>query len=183
MELTTALAEAFDHATLIVGGVDPDRIDGPTPCRDWDCETLLVHTFGVMANIGRGVRGEPLADPNAYALDADLRAQFRNEADSTLAAWQARGLDGLVDIGAGPMPATVAITVNLLDTSAHSWDIARATAQDGQFPQPLAETLLTVATGFMTDDLRQGVGFDPPIALSDDADATDRFVAFLGRQP
>src|ERR1700704_1960937 len=108
MELTTALAQSFDHATLIVGGLDPDELDGPTPCREWDAATLLVHPFGVVANIGRGVGGEPLADPAAYALESDLCAQFRNEADRTLSAWQVRGLDGLVDIGGGPMPATAA---------------------------------------------------------------------------
>jgi uncharacterized protein (TIGR03086 family) len=183
VELTDALAQTFDHTTLIVGGVDPDRLGVPTPCDEWDARMLLVHTFGVVANIGRGVRGEDLQDPSAYALEGDLPTQFRREADQTLAAWRARGLDGVVDIGAGPMPAAAALSVNLLDTSAHSWDIARATSQDGTLPDALAETLVTVAEGFMNDDIRHAVGFAPPVPVRDDAGVTERFVAFLGRQP
>jgi uncharacterized protein (TIGR03086 family) len=183
VELTDALAQSFDHTTRIVAGVDPDRLDGPTPCRDWDGRSLLVHTFGVVANIGRGVRGEELEDPGAYALGADLPSQFRGEADLTLAAWRAHGLDGIVGIGAGPMPAAVALSVNLVDTSAHSWDIARATDQDGTFPDALAETLVVVAAGLVSDEIRQAAGFDPPVPVPADAGPTDRFVAFLGRQP
>jgi hypothetical protein len=39
-----------------------------------------------------------VGDMNSVPLDADLGAQFRTEADRTLAAWTARGLDGEVDV-------------------------------------------------------------------------------------
>jgi len=61
-------------------------------------------------------------------------------------------------------------------------DLARATDQDGTFPDPLAEVLCTVVVSALPDDLRPG-RFDPPVALGDDAGATDRFAAFLGRRP
>ena len=47
------------------------------------------------------------------------------KARPALAAWTARGLEGQIDIGAGPMPAVAGISINLLDTTTHSWDIAR----------------------------------------------------------
>src|SRR5258708_7879833 len=120
MDLLDALSQTFDHATKVVTGVQDDQLDLSTPCQQWNVRALLSHTFGVVANIGRGAGGqELLADTNSFPLDADRGAQFRSEADCTLAAWKARGLDGEVNIGAGPMPAQVGLSINLLDTATH----------------------------------------------------------------
>ena len=49
----------------------------------------------------------------------------------TLAAWQARdSLDGEVTLPLGPVPASYAIRINLVDACVHGWDIAIATGQD-----------------------------------------------------
>ncbi len=184
MEMLDALSQTFDHATKVVAGVGPDQLDAATPCREWDVRALLAHSLGVIVNAGRGVSGQDLlASTNSYPLDADLAAQFRIEADRTLAAWTTHGLDGEVNIGAGPMPAQAALSVNLIDTATHSWDIAHATSQDGNLPDELAVTILAVAQGFVTDALRGFVGFDAPVPVGSDARPTDQLVAFLGRHP
>ncbi len=184
MDQLAALSQTFDHATKVVSGVRPDQLDGPTPCREWNVRTLVSHTVAVVANIGRGARGEELlADINTFPLQADLGAQFRTEADRTLAAWTARGLEGEVNIGAGPMPPQAGIGINLLDTATHSWDIARATGQDADLPDELAATVLAVCEGIVTDDIRAFAGFDPAVPVAGDASATDKLVAFLGRRP
>src|SRR5437588_13105694 len=121
MELLDALSQTFDHTTKIVAGVKNDQLGQPTPCTQWDVQSVLSHMFGVVANIGRGASGQELcADVNAFPLEADRAAQFRAEADRTLAAWTAHGLDGEVDIGAGPMPAQAGLSINLLGTATHS---------------------------------------------------------------
>jgi uncharacterized protein (TIGR03086 family) len=184
MELLDALSQTFDHATKVVAGVRADQLDAPTPCREWDLRTLVAHTMGVVINMGRGAGGaDLLPDINAVPLDADLGAQFRDAADRTLAAWSARGLEGEVDIGAGPMPVDAGMSINLLDTATHSWDIARATGQDGSLPDALAATVLDVCRGFVTDDIRKFAGFDPAVPVARDASTTDQLVAFLGRKP
>ena len=81
------------------------------------------------------------------------------------------------------MPARAAISVNLVDSTTHSWDIARATGQDAHLPNELAATVLAIGQGFITDDLRKLVGFDPPVPVAPDAGPTEQLVAFLGRQP
>ena len=184
MDLLDALAQTFDHTTAIVGGVQPDQLDASTPCREWDVRALLGHTIGVVVNIGRGVNGEELlADMNAFPLDADLGAQFKSAGEHTLAAWTARGLDGEVNIGAGPMPAPAGLGINLLDTATHSWDIARATGQAAELPDELAATVLSVCQGFLTDEMRTFAGFDPAVPVAAAAGPTDQLVAFLGRRP
>src|SRR2546421_12927863 len=86
MELLEGLSQTFDHTAKIVGGVRDDQLHDPTPCRDWDVQRLLGHMTGVVANMGRGVRGDDLlADMNAYSFTGDRGEQFRAEADCTLA--------------------------------------------------------------------------------------------------
>jgi uncharacterized protein (TIGR03086 family) len=179
-----ALSQTFDHATTVVSGVGPDQLDGPTPCREWKVRDLLAHTTGVVINIGRGAGGQPLLpDVNAVPLDREPGAQFRAEADRTLAAWTERGLEGEVDIGAGPMPATAGIGINLLDTATHSWDIARATGQSSALPEELADFVLGIARRLVNDDIRSLAGFYPVVEVEATAGSTDQLVAFLGRQP
>ena len=184
MELLDALSQTFDHTGKVIAGVRADQLDASTPCREWDVRALVTHTMGVVENMGRGASGaELLPDINAVTLDADFGTQFRTEADRTLAAWTARGLEGQVDIGAGPMPAAAGISINLLDTATHSWDIARATGQDANLPDALATMVLAVGQDVVTDDTRKFAGIDPALPVGPDAGPTDQLVAFLGRKP
>ena len=185
-DLLQALERAFDHTAEVVGGVRPEDLDEPTPCPDWDVRTLVAHFAGVVVNMGRGAAGEALLAPDrAFPVGDgdDLAGRFRAEADRTLAAWRAQGLEGEVDVGAGPMPATVAAGVNLLDTSTHTWDLAKATGQPAELPDDLAATVLEVAQGVTSPELREVVGIDPPLPVADDASPTAKLVAYMGRRP
>ena len=182
METLDALAQSFDHTTSVIGGVRADQMSEATPCSEWDVRALLTHTVGVVTNIGNGVRGNEMADPNAIALDNDVAAQFRIAAASTLAAWRSAGIDGEANIGAGPMPASMAVGINLVDTTTHAWDIARATGQPEEIPAELAATVLAVAHTFLNDDIRNFAGIGPAIEPAADATPTEKLVAFLGRR-
>jgi uncharacterized protein (TIGR03086 family) len=181
--LLASLAQTFDHASSIVAGVAEDQIAVATPCPAWDVQTLLGHMTGVIVNMGRGASGRELLGAVDCPLDDDRGGRFRSEVDQTLAAWSARGLNGDVDVGGGPMPARMAIGINLTDTAAHSWDLARATGQDEELPDELAPLILGICTGFLTDDLRDVIGFDAAVPVDADATGTAKLVAFLGRRP
>ena len=183
METLEALSQTFDHTASVIASVRPDQMTAPTPCSEWDVRKLLTHTVGVVTNIGNGLRGDEMSDPNGIALDDDVAAQFRGAAASTLAAWRAAGLDGEINIGAGPMPASVAASINLLDTTAHAWDIARATGQSEELPADLASTALAAAQLVVDDDTRKFAGIDAAVAVGPDATPTEALVAFLGRKP
>jgi uncharacterized protein (TIGR03086 family) len=178
-----ALAKSFDHAAAVVAAVRPDQLDAPTPCRDWTLRQLVAHTTGTVSSMGLAARGLAPTNPNDFRLDADPGAQFRAEADRTLAAWRARGLDGQMDVGAGPMPAAVAFGINLADTTTHSWDIARASGQDTEVPADVAQAALDFARSFVNDDVRAFAGFDAPVTLDSSATPAEQLVAFLGRRP
>jgi len=184
MELLDALAATFDHTATIVAGVTPDQLDATTPCSAWDVRALLAHTIGVVTNMGLGVRGEALlGDLNATELEPDLGVQFSTVAGATMAAWRSVGLDAEVDVGAGPMPAMVAASINLLDTAAHSWDIARATGQPSELSADVAVAVMEACRMVVTDEVRSFAGFDAAVPVPADASPTTQLVAFLGRQP
>ncbi len=182
METLDALAQTFDHATLVIGGVRPDQMSEATPCSEWDVRALLTHTVGVVTNIGNGVRGDQMVDPNAIALEDDVEAQFRTAAAATLAAWHSAGIDGETNIGAGPMPASMAAGINLVDTTTHAWDLARATGQPEELPADLATTVLAVAQTFLNDDIRNFAGIGAAIEPDVNATPTEKLVAYLGRR-
>lgn len=184
MEHVDALDRSFAHAQKVIGGVRPDQLDSPTPCTEWDVRALLTHTIGVVTNIGRGVRGDALLpDVNAVGLGEDPGAQFAAAADATLAAWRAMDADTEVDIGAGPMPAFVAAGINLLDTTGHTWDLARATGQDESIPDDVVGPAFAAARMILTDDVRGYAGFAPEQPVAGDASPTAQFMAFMGRRP
>ncbi len=182
MELIDALGQSFEHANAIVGKVNKDQLDASTPCREWDLRTLLAHMTGVVANMGNGASGAELISIPDYELEPDFVAQFQSESARTLDAWKAHGLDGEINVGRGARPAAVMLTINLLDTTMHSWDVARASNQDAQLPPELATTVLGLCEGFVTDDLRASAGFDPAITTKS-SNPTDQLAAFLGRKP
>ncbi len=184
MELLDALDATFGHTTAVIAAIRPDQLDAPTPCAEWDVRALLAHTLGVVTNMGRGARGEPLLDDvSAMALESDLGAQFAATAAATMAGWRALGPDASVDVGAGPMPAMVAMSINLLDTATHSWDIADATGQPGDLDPEVADRVMEACRMVVTDEVRGFAGFDPAVPVPADASVMTQVVAFLGRRP
>lgn len=182
MELIAALDQTFDHANKVVAKVSKDQLDARTPCAEWDLGTLLAHMTGVVANMGNGASGAELISIPDYELEPDFVAQFRTESARTLAAWKARGLAGEINLGRGARPAQGMLTINVLDTAMHSWDVARASKQNAELPPALAATVLGLCQGFVTDDLRASAGFDPAIPTKS-TNPTDQLAAFLGRNP
>jgi uncharacterized protein (TIGR03086 family) len=183
VEPIETLAESFDHTARVVAAVRPDQLDASTPCTEWRLRQLLSHTVGVVSSMGLAARGLEPVNPNEFPLDADPGAQFRAEAERTLAAWRERGLEGEMNVGAGPMPAAVAFGINLADTTTHSWDIARASGQDAEVPDDVARAALDFARSFVNDDVRSFAGFSAPVTVPETATPTEQLVAFLGRHP
>jgi len=184
MELVDALDASFAHAGTVVAGVRPEQLAASTPCSEWDVRALLAHMIGVVDNIGRGVRGdELLADPNATVLGDDPGAQFQSVAATTIAAWRGAAPDAEVNIGAGPMPAMVGASINLLDTTAHAWDLARATGQPEDVPAEVTTAAMGAAEMVVSPEIREFAGIKPAVPVGADASPTEQFVAFLGRRP
>jgi uncharacterized protein (TIGR03086 family) len=182
-DLLDVLTDVFDHGAIVVDNITVDQLGIPTPCRDWDVRTLLGHMLGVISTMGNGASGRPVTPVADYQLHDDHIAQFHAETTLTLAAWRSCTQNTIVDVGGGPMPASVALSINLIDTAAHIWDLARATGRSMDLPERTAAIILDLARQIVTDEGRASVGFDPQIPVGANASSTTQLVAYLGRQP
>jgi uncharacterized protein (TIGR03086 family) len=184
-EHVDTLRSVYAHTADVIGNVQQDQLELPTPCTEWNVKELLNHTIGVVYGIAGGVAGTPSPDGEApdFTADGGAAAAFANASETSLAAWSAEGVfDGPVNIGAGEMPAEAAIGINLLDTLTHSWDIAEALGRDRSMDAEVAERTLAASKMIISDEIREG-RFGPAVTISDDAPAHDRLAAFLGRHP
>ena len=179
------LAGIYEHTGTVIGKVNEDHLDLPTPCTEWNVRELLNHTIGVMFGIAAGVSGQstPEGEPPDFTAGDGAAAAFEQAKQASLAAWGADGVfDGTVNFGAGDMPAQVGIGINMLDTLTHAWDLSEALGQDRSMDPELAEASLAAARMTVSDDIRAG-RFAPEVEIADDAPAHDRLAAFLGRHP
>jgi uncharacterized protein (TIGR03086 family) len=180
MDVTAALEQTFTHTSGVVAGVRAEQLDEPTPCDEWTVRQLLEHMIGVVAGLGAAAGGNP---PQEFVLGADPAAQFDEAAAAALAAWQVPGvLDRILEIPAGAMPGHVVAGINLLDTATHTWDLAIATGQPADLPEPVATAALEASEQIIRPDVRPG-RFGPEQSLPSGTSTTARLVAFLGRTP
>ena len=180
MDIVGSLDETFHHAHKVIGGVSADQYVDSTPCQEWTVRDLLEHMISVVAGIGAAAAGSP-REP--FELAPDPAGQFDAAATVALAAWRAPGvLDRVIDAGPGPMAGRILAGINLLDTATHTWDLATATGQPAALPDDVAIAALEASMATIRPEIRKG-RFGPEVAVADDADPTDRLVAFLGRTP
>src|SRR3954470_15179405 len=110
------LEVAADQVADLLGRVDDDMLDGPTPCADWTVGGLVDHIVRapvVFTTIMRGEEPDWASAPPR--IGPDRVARFREAADGLLEAWQAAG-------GGGPSP----LDWQLAELAVHTWDLAAA---------------------------------------------------------
>ena len=178
MDVIDSLEQAFNHAHMVIGGVSADQLGDKTPCDEWTVRDLLEHMIGVVAGLGSAAAGRP---PTPFELATDPAAQFGEAAAGALKAWRTPGvLDRVIEAGPGPMPGRVLASINLLDTATHTWDLATATAQPADLPEPVAVAAMEASRMIVSPELRPG-RFRPELPVPDDASTTRQLVGFLGR--
>jgi uncharacterized protein (TIGR03086 family) len=178
MDVIDSLEQTFTHAQGVIDKVEEHQHRDKTPCEEWTVRDLLEHMIGVVAGLGAAAGGGP---PEPFVLAADPAAQFRGAAAAALAGWRTPGvLDRVVDGGPGPMPGRVLAAINVLDTATHTWDLATATGQPAELPEPVAVAAMEASQRIVSPQLRPG-RFGPELAAPAGASTTERLVAFLGR--
>lgn len=163
----------------VVGDIDPDQLDDPTPCADLDVRGVLEHMIGGATAFTAAYRGESPPEPDV----ADPLASFGPALEGLGAAVAAPGaLDRTIDSPFGEVSGDHFARYIVLDGLVHGWDMATAT---GQGYDPPAE-LVAEAAGFARDHLdgMRGDGtFDAAATPPAGASAMEQLVAFTGRQP
>lgn len=177
-ELTPLTSADATLAVLqhVLRGIGEDELDRPTPCRAFTVGQLEEHLLGSLSSL-TSLAGGALAPASA----ADLESRIAGAAQQAVEAWRERGLEGTVQAGPREIPATLAAGILSVEFLVHAWDFASATGRKLVVSEEVAGYVLNLAETVVTPELRASAGFDPAIAISEDASALDRLVAFSGR--
>ena len=169
------LADTAERMGRLVAGIKPEQWPAPTPCPDWDVQSLVAHVINGNTMFAAALSGRP---PTYQSL----RADFDRSAETLLAAFALPGvLEKEVEVPFGRVPASIALHLRLTEFLAHGWDLARATGQTPDFPAAVIEQELSFTVGALADIPPDRTPFAPPQPVADDAPPLDRLAARLGR--
>lgn len=166
----------------LVQGIKADQLYDPTGCQAWDVQSLTGHLVAgnrIFAGVASGRSLDGVGE--AVASDADAET-YAETAAATRAAWAEPGaLDREVQLGFGPVPGRTVLTMHLIETIVHGWDLARATGQLPSYDDEAVAAADGFARKMMPPDRPAGGAFGPATEAPEGASAVDRLAAFTGR--
>ena len=175
------LGRALTAVGELIGKVRPEQWSGPTPCTDWTVRRLVDHLIGMNRVFTALLDDQPPPRRDSGHIEEDPVGAYRDSAAALQSAFEQPGV--LQRTFRGPLGAASGaerLHIRLYDLLAHGWDLAKATGQPVALPEDAAEQALAFVRTQLTDAARAG-RFDPAQSIADDAPATDRLAAFLGR--
>lgn len=171
-----------------VAGLTAHQLVLPTPCKDWSVADLLAHHQGQNHGFALAVeQGDAPADafdpqpwhlPRWQTASARLCAAFADAADP----------DGSVvlrvDGAERVMPARVILTMHLIDTVIHHWDLAAALGIDFSPAESAVDVTWEMLSGIPDGPPRgqPGAPFGPLVS-AEGASRWHQALAFSGRDP
>lgn len=172
-------ADSFTH---IADAVDASGSgwDAASPCAGWTARDVVEHVLATERDFleRQGLDSGPvpdLADPAAaWRAQRDHLSGLLADADVA-----GREYDGFFG------PTTIAATIADFygwDLVVHGSDIARATGQEWSVTEAEAASLHATADGWGDALHSEGI-CDAPVEVAEDASATDKLLARLGRDP
>src|SRR2546423_2210737 len=116
MDIVRLHERALDETARLVGGVQPDQMDLPTPCSDWDVRTLIAHLVGGNIRFLDVAEGKPRPERGSVTQDVlgdDPVGAYRRSAEALRQAWRdpAR-LEQHRQLPLAVMPARAALTLH-----------------------------------------------------------------------
>jgi uncharacterized protein (TIGR03086 family) len=122
------LAVIIPKLREIGAGIDPNQLDGPSPCDDFTVAGVLAHMTGLASGFAPMFRGEE--QPGGDSTSGDTMARFDVAMADLLEAVQSPGaLDRTIHTPGGPMPGATFARLVAFDGLVHGWDLATSTGQ------------------------------------------------------
>ena len=155
--------------------VSAKQWSAPTPCSEWDVQSLVAHVVTTHWRI-EGTAGRE-ADTSG-----DLVAQWQEASVAVSDALADPARASAIRGGMFGEQSFESLVSRLLcsDTLYHTWDLARATGQDEELDQDAVEKSLEFLTP-MDEAIRRPGGFAPKIEPGADAAVQTRWLNFGGR--
>lgn len=182
--------EMFNRAAKATGDVvrniGPDLMSAPTPCSEWSVRDVLGHLVENFRAVANDVAGQEAEGDAGSDLGDDPAATYDSATQRAAAILGEPGaLEKTYKMPWGETPGQMLLGLAIGDTAVHGWDMAVATGQSYEIDEDIAEAVYAMTSGMMEPhgSWPRGDTFGPPVEVPDDASATDRAVAYLGRDP
>ena len=184
------LERALGYALGQLHAVTSADLARPTPCPEWDLRGLLMHMDDSLIALQEALdlawvdtEGSGAAEPAYGPADSaiSLVGRLRGHASRLLGALAEAG-EGLVWVGGLPVPKSIVTSAGAVDVAVHGWDVARACGRPQPIPERLAAEMLEISPLLITCADRPAL-FAAPVPVPPLASASDRLVAYLGRDP
>jgi uncharacterized protein (TIGR03086 family) len=174
----TSAEQALAVVHEVVQPISTDDLHRPTPCRDWDVETLAQHLVDTISRLGAAADIEPTV-PTGDSIDQCIQQVTQ----PILAGWRRRGFTDDVVFSGRTLPAHLALGILCLELVVHGWDFAVALHRPIHVSYAHAADILGLARQTLNAQSRATAGFDPPVPVAADASPLDQLVGFTGRDP
>lgn len=169
----------------LITAVEPDQLDSPTPCTEYDVRGLIQHIAALPAKVTAVATGDnPRALPSQVAIDAEgVGERYLEEAREASGAWADDALlTTTLTAPWGPAPGGIAVGAFVMETVAHGWDLAVATGQNPEADPALVAKARAVGEKALADAPRgPGMPFGAPVDAPAGSGPTTQLAAFLGR--
>jgi uncharacterized protein (TIGR03086 family) len=192
MDAMDALDTSAERVVELVGQVEPEQWDNPTPCTEWNVRTLVGHLIGSMQRYRALLQGASAAEVSmlrehqSEAVGTDPVTTCENAVRSVRAAFAEPGaLERTVHHPtAGDMPGSQLLVFRIAENVVHSWDLATAIGVDPGLDEQLVEL---VYAGF-APVAQSGALYTPGLGvaaatrpLPEDATPLERLIHLAGR--
>ncbi len=177
MNAVDALEASYATARPVVAAVAPDDFAKPTPCEEWNVESLVTHFLNAVAMFPAMLAGE---QPDiASGISGDIATAFDGAVRTNLAAWRE---PGAIERETNMLPGMRLIDLNLCDAIVHAWDLATAIGVKAEFDPDAVAYAYERWRNAPLDVSRQYNAFGPEVAVPADAPTLDRLLGLLGRR-
>ena len=167
-------------ATGVVERVSAADLDRPTPCAAWTLRQLLEHMVGQHLGFAK-------AAADAYRPRTFDTGVWSASVDELVRAFAGADLDAeVVEVElhpTRPLPISVLLQAQLLDTAVHTWDLAASLGERYEPDAEIVAAVARVAQPIPDDERREapGAAFGRAVAASGSLWAET--LGSLGRDP
>lgn len=182
-----AYLAGLDFFSDVVADVDAQQWQRPSPCAGWTAQDVLGHV-GMATDFGaellKGAAPQwKLVDPPGEAVSGDPGQWWAAKVEPARQAVTGADLDREVDSPMGRRTVGQGLSFPAVDLFVHGWDVARSVGGEVVIPDEAIEFAHQVLDPIPAGMLRSPQTFGDEVQLAASGSATQRFLAWTGRDP
>lgn len=186
-DAVTAYLAGLDFYTAVVERVGPEEWDRATGCGDWTARDVVGHVgaavrYGTALLTGGAPEWIP-AEPPGAAVSGDPADWWRALVEPARSATAGADPEMIVPTPRGDRRVSEGLGFPAVDLFLHAWDLSAVCGPRPQIPDEAIDFAHAVLDPLGEAVLRDPGVFAPEVPVDPDASASERFLAWTGRDP